>query len=136
MVPNEQKEVAIRDISFLTKIADTSRFTPRFVIFSSCKKSKCICVKSLIMFSLFRRAVSPPPRGFEAAKCARTPAPSGVFGQPLAIQNRHTKQSDMPLYRLRILLVPRGLRSALIRCISSHGKMSRIVILFSLGKSY
>ena len=51
----------------------------------------------------------------------RQPAPSGVFGQPLAVHNLHTKQSlPCPYTGLRIPLVPRGLRNTLIRRISKH----------------
>ena len=88
----------------------------------------------LKIFSLFLRAVS-SSRGFEAATCSLARAPR-LFGESLALCNRHTKQSlACPYTGLRIPLVRRGLRNALIRHMSSHDKMSRIVIFFFLGKS-
>ena len=55
--------------------------------------------------------------------------------QPLAVHSRRTKQSlTCPYAGLRKPLVPRGLPRALIRCISSHGEMSRVVICF-LGEA-
>ena len=39
MVFEHDKNIAINDISFPTKIADMSRLMSRFVIFSNCKKS-------------------------------------------------------------------------------------------------
>ena len=63
-------------------------------------------------------------------------SPGLAAGELLALYNRHTKQSlPCPYTGLRIPLVRRGLRSALIRHISSHDKMSRIVTLFFSGKS-
>ena len=61
---------------------------------------------------------------------ARQPSPSGFFGKSLALYNRQAQQSlSCPFTGLRIPLVPRGLRSAMMRHISSHDKLSRIVIL-------
>ena len=55
---------------------------------------------------------------------------------PHALYNRRTKQSLPCLYTgFRVPLVRRGLRSALIRHISSHDKMSRIVMSLFLGKA-
>ena len=81
------------------------------------------------IFRIFRRAVSPPPRGFEAATtCSLARAPR-LLWESLALYNRRTKQSlPCPYTGLRIPLVRCGLRGALIRHISSHDKMSRIVI--------
>ena len=59
-----------------------------------------------------------------------SPVPSGFFGKSLAVRNQHTKQSlPCPYTGIRIPLVPRGLRSALIRHTWSHDEMSGIVIL-------
>ena len=71
---------------------------------------------------------------FRCSNVLVSPGPAASLG--LALYNRHTKQSlPCPYTGFRIPLVRRGLRSALIRHISSHDKMSRIVILFFLGKS-
>ena len=65
-----------------------------------------------------------------------SPGPGGFFGESLALYNRRTKQSlSCPYSGLRIPLVRRGLRSALIRHISSHDKMSRVVIIFFSEKA-
>ena len=59
-----------------------------------------------------------------------SPGPEASLGSPLALYNRHTKQSlPCPYTGIRIPLEPRGLRSALIRHTWSHDEMSGIVIL-------
>ena len=85
----------------------------------------------LRIFSLFIRAMSPPPRGFEAATtCSLARAPR-LLWESLALYNRCTKQSlPCPCTGLWIPLVRCGLRSALARHISSHVKMSQIFIFW------
>ena len=75
------------------------------------------------------------PRRFEAATCslART---QRLFGMTLAVHNRRVKQNHpCPYIGLRIPLVPRGFRTALIRHMSSHDEMSRVVILCLKGQA-
>ena len=84
----------------------------------------------LRIFSLFLRAVSPPPRGFEAATCSLARAPRFLWGVARSLQSTYEAESAIPYTNLRIALVRCGLRSALIKHISSHDKMSRIVIFF------
>ena len=77
---------------------------------------------------------------FRGSNVLVSPGPAASLGsRSLSTYNRHsiTKQSlTCPYTGFWIPLVRRGLRSALIRHISSHDKMSRIVmILFFLGKS-
>ena len=70
---------------------------------------------------------------FRCSNVLVSPGPAASLG--LALYNRHTKQSlPCPYTGFRIPLVRRGLRSALIRHISSDDKMSRIVILSSDDK--
>ena len=89
----------------------------------------------LMICSMFFRAVSPPPRGFEAGTCSLARAPPLLWGVARSLQWAYETESAMPYTGLWIPLVRRGLRSALIRHISSHDKISRIVILFFVGKS-
>ena len=77
------------------------------------------------------RAVS--PRNFEAATCSLARAPRLLWGVSLSTTGIGSSLS-CPYTGLRITLVRRGLRSALIRHISSHDKMSRIVILLFMEK--
>ena len=50
------------------------------------------------ILSLFLRAVSPPPRGFEAATCSLARAPWLIL-ESLALQPAYEAESAMPLYR-------------------------------------
>ena len=54
----------------------------------------------LRIFSLFLRAVSPPPRGFEAITCSLASAPRLIWGVARSLQSAHEAESAMPLYRL------------------------------------
>ena len=51
------------------------------------------------IFSLFLRAVSPPPRGFEAATCSLARAPWLLCGVACSLQSAYEAESAMPLYR-------------------------------------
>ena len=51
------------------------------------------------IFSLFLRAVSPPPRGFEAATCSLARAPRLLWGVACSLQSAYEAESAMPLYR-------------------------------------
>ena len=85
------------------------------------------------ILSLFLRAVYPPPRGFEVATWSLARIQRLLFGDSLAVYNRHTKQSlPCPYTGVRIPLVPHGLRSALIRHRSRKARkiMSWFVIFF------
>ena len=53
----------------------------------------------LRIFSLFLRAVSPPPRGFEAATCSLARAPRLLWGVARSLQSAYEAESAMPLYR-------------------------------------
>ena len=54
----------------------------------------------LRIFSLFlRAAVSPPPRGFEAATCLLARAPRFLWGVARSLQPAYEAESAMPLYR-------------------------------------
>ena len=75
----------------------------------------------LVIFSLFLRAVCLLLLEVSRPRRARKPGPRGLFGESLALYNWRTKQSlPCPHTGLRIPLVRCGLRSALIRHISSH----------------
>ena len=50
--------------------------------------------------SLFLRAVSPPPRGFEATTCSLARAPRLLWGVARSLQSAYEAESAMPLYRL------------------------------------
>ena len=68
-------------------------------------------VAFLRIFSLFLRAVS--PRGFEATTCSLVRAQRLVWEVARCPQSAYEAEPVMPLHR--VSLVPRGLRSALIR---------------------
>ena len=51
------------------------------------------------IFSLFLRAVSPPPRGFEAATCSLARAPRLFGGVARSLQSAYEAESAMPLCR-------------------------------------
>ena len=53
----------------------------------------------LRIFSLFLRAVSPPPRGFEAATCLLARAPRLLWRVARSLQPAYEAESAMPLYR-------------------------------------
>ena len=53
----------------------------------------------LRIFSLFLRAVSPPPRGFEAATCSLARAQRLPWGVARSLQSAYEPESSMPLYR-------------------------------------
>ena len=53
----------------------------------------------LRIFSLFFRAVSPPPRGFEAATCSLARAPQLLRGVARSLQSAYEAESAMPPYR-------------------------------------
>ena len=53
----------------------------------------------LRIFSLFLRAVSPPPRGYEAATCSLARAPRLLWGVARSLQSAYEAESVMPLYR-------------------------------------
>ena len=53
----------------------------------------------LRIFSLFLRAVSPPPRGFEAATCSLARAPRLLWGVARSLQSAYEAESATPLYR-------------------------------------
>ena len=52
------------------------------------------------IFSVFLRAVSPPPRGFEAATSSLARAPRLLWGVARSLQSAYEAESAMPLYRL------------------------------------
>ena len=54
----------------------------------------------LRMFSLFLCAVSPPPRGFEAATCSLARAPRLLWGVARSLQSAYEAESAMPLCQL------------------------------------
>ena len=53
----------------------------------------------LIIFPLFLHAVSPLPRGFEAATCSLARAPRLLWGVARSLQSAYEAESAMPLYR-------------------------------------
>ena len=52
----------------------------------------------LRIFSLFLRAVSPPPRGFEAPTCSLAQASRLLWGVARFLQSAYEAESAMPLY--------------------------------------
>ena len=81
----------------------------------------------LRIFSLLLRAGS--PRCFEAATtCSLARAPRLHWGVARSLQSAYEAESVMPLYRPSDSVGEGGLRSAFTMHISSHDKMSRIVI--------
>ena len=74
--------------------------------------------ETLIIFSLFLRAVAPPPpRGFEAATCSFARAQGLLWEVARCLQSAYEAESAMPLYRPSdtVGTVQRRLRGALIR---------------------
>ena len=53
----------------------------------------------LRIFSLFLRAVSPPPRGFEAVTCSLARALRLLWGIARSLRSAYEAQSAMSLYR-------------------------------------
>ena len=53
----------------------------------------------LRIFSLFLRAVPPPPRGFEGATCSSARAPRLLWGVARSLQSAYEAESAIPLYR-------------------------------------
>ena len=53
----------------------------------------------LRLFSLFLRAVSPPPRGFEAVTCSLARALRLLWGIARSLRSAYEAQSAMSLYR-------------------------------------
>ena len=82
--------------------------------------------ETLRIFSMFLRAVSPPPRRFEAATCSLARAPRRLRGASHFLQSAYEAEAVIPLYRpLDNVRAASVIRSALIRHISSHDKMLR-----------
>ena len=52
----------------------------------------------LRIFSLFLRAVPPPPRGFEGATCSSARAPRLLWGVARSLQSAYEAESATPLY--------------------------------------
>ena len=89
------------------------------------------------------RAVPPLPPGFAAAPtwaCAQRFLWASAHCPRCTDYGRYRRtrrvwHAPTGLWLATVELVPRGLRSALIRSISSHDEMSRIVVYFFFGKS-
>ena len=73
----------------------------------------------LRIFSLFLRAVFPPPRGFEAATCSLARALRLLWGVARSLQSTYEAESTMPLKRLSDTVVDQGIYRATTKYLES-----------------